>query len=185
MDQEFLVVVTNNTPDTTKTLHEIFSIILNVGLFNVNVLIEKQQKLLWSLYFYKPFAQDCYGFTVSEIGTFSPQNYMDPLKIPIENLFLSKRFKFYGCPLYVATFEFPPFVIVQQPKNKTGKLIYDGIDIILINHISKTLNLIPKYIQSTDANRRGMIFKNGTATGAFGMVSECEFSCKNYNRVLT
>lgn len=171
LDQEFLIVVTKSTQNTTKTLHDIFSIILNVGLFNVNVLIENKQKTLWSLHFYRPYAHDCYGFTVSEIGTFLPQNYSNLLNISVKNVFPSKKFKFHGCPLYVATFSFPPFVIVQQPSNESDQLIYDGIDIILVNHISKTLNLIPKYIQSADADKRGMIFKNGTATGAIGMVN--------------
>lgn len=178
LDEEFLVVVTEHAPDPIQILHEIFSMILNVGLFNVNVLIENPQKLLWSLYLYKPFAHDCFGFRVTKIATFSPQNCTNSLGISAKNLFPSKKLKFHGCPLYVSTFSFPPFVIVQQPASETGELLYDGIDIILVNHISKTLNLIPKYMQSADANKRGMIFKNGTATGAFGMVSECGKNCR-------
>lgn len=171
LNQEFLIVVTQSAQNITKTLHDIFSIILNVGLFNVNVLIEDQSTALWSLHFYMPYAYDCYGFTIFKVGAFSAQNCTNPLNVSIKNLFPSKMSKFHGCPLYVATFSFPPFVIVQQPTDKTGHITYDGIDIILVNHISKTLNLIPKYVQSTDANKRGIVFKNGTATGAFGMVS--------------
>lgn len=178
LDQVYLIAVTKSAQNTTKTLLDIFSIVFNVGLFNVNVLIENQQTSLWSLHFYKPYAQDCYGFTVSEIGTFLPQNYTNALNISVKNLFPSKMFKFHGCSLYVATVLFPPFVIVQQPANKTGQMIYDGIDIILVNHISKTLNLIPTYMQSADANKRGIIFENGTATGALGMVIKCQISYK-------
>lgn len=177
MNQEFLIVVTEYSPDTTKILHDIFSIVLNVGLLKVNVLIENQQKSLWSLYFYHPYAHDCHGFIVSEIATVSPENCTNPLDISIKDVFPLKRFKFHGCPLNIATFPFPPFVIVrQQATNKSDQLIYDGIDITLVNHISKTLNLVPNYVQSADGKKRGMIFKNGTATGVYGMVSECQSS---------
>lgn len=186
LDQKFLIVLTKSAKDTTATLHNIFSIISDVGLFNVNVLIENQQKAFWSLHFYRPYARDCYGFTVVEIDRFLPQNYTNPFKQPEKKIFPSKVFKFRECPLYVATFPMPPFVIIENSTNETDQFSYDGIDIILVNHISRTLNLKPKYIQSSEANQRGMVFSNGTATGAFGLVwmNECLFS-KIYFRLHT
>lgn len=172
LDQKFLIVDTENAKNPNKNLLDIFSIILNVGLFSVNVLIKDQQRALWSIHFYTPYAHDCFGFRVTEIGTFLPQNYTNPLNISGKKLFPAKIFKFHGCSLFIATFPIPPFVIVQQSENGTDQLTYDGIDIIIVNQISKNLNLFPKYIQSSDVNKRGMIFKNGTATGALGMVNK-------------
>lgn len=170
LNQKFLIVVTQSMENVAEVLHDLFSIILNVGLFKVNILIEDRNESLWSLHFFIPYIQSCYSFTVFQIGIFSPGNYTSPLDVPFKNLFPPEKFKFPGCSLYVATFPFPPFVIAHEPISDTSQIQYEGIDIILVNQISKTLNLIPKYMQSSDANKRGNMFKNGTATGAFGMV---------------
>lgn len=154
-----------------ELLHDLFAITLNVGLVNVNILIENENTAIWSLHFYLPYIQNCHSFTVLQLDSYSPQNYTHHLNTSFRNLFPPKMLKLANCPLYVATFPFPPFVIVQQPIGDNDQTKYNGIDVILVNHISKTLNLMPKYIQSSDVNKRGIIYKNGSATGAFGMVS--------------
>lgn len=172
LNQPFLIVITQSTQNVFQTLHDIFWIIMNLGLLDVNVLIEDAQSIRWSLHFYRPFTKNCHSFTVYEIANFSKDNYTHPLNVSFNELFPPKSFKFPDCPLYVAAFAEEPFVIVEKPTNGSNNTIHHGIDIIIVNQISRTMNLIPKYIQPPDNQRRGTIFKNGSASGALGMVGK-------------
>lgn len=140
-----------------------------MGLLDVNILIGGDKSKLWFLYSYEPYSQDCYSFTVHRISIFSPENHTKPLDIPFTDLFPPKSFKFHNCPLHIATFSMEPFVILRN--NTSGSdIIYDGLDVKIVNEISRALNLNPKYVQAPDKKQRGIIWKNGTATGAIKMV---------------
>lgn len=163
--QNFLIVLTQEIPNVRKLLHDIFGIVLNLGLLNVNVLIKHEDVPMWSLFFYKPYVQSCHSIDVIKIETFSPKNYTIDLSVPFNNLFASKHFKFKNCPLFISTFSIEPFVIIRK---SNGSTTYDGIDVIIVNEIAKTLHMIPNYVRS--GKKRGTVYKNGTATGAQKMV---------------
>lgn len=171
LHQQFLIVLTQDVQNASETLDEIFAIVLNVGLLDVNVLIENKELMLWSLYYYIPYTQDCHSFLAHELTTFSSLNYTNELNVTFNDLYPPKSFKFHNCPLYISTFPLQPIVIIEHKIiNGTTETTFDGVDIIIVNQISKTLNLIPKYMQSPDHINRGFIYENGTATGALGMV---------------
>lgn len=165
--QNFLIVLTQEFPNVRNLLHDIFGIVLHLGLLNVNVLVKHENVPLWSLFFYKPYAQSCHSIDVIKIETFSPNNYTVDLSVPFDNLFPSREFKFKNCPLFISTFSVEPYVIIQ---NSNGSKTYHGVDVTIVNEIAKTLHLIPKYLQPPDGRNRGTIYKNGTATGAQKMV---------------
>lgn len=151
-------------PNISEILHETFGILMTLGLMDVNILIKDELSTLWSLHFYKPFIKDCNSLEIVKLNTFSSRNYTNELDISFKHIFPQKQITFCGCPLHISTFSFEPFVIIRDGAN--GSTIYDGIDVIIVTEISKTLNLIPMFIQKT----RGMIYKNGTSTGATKMV---------------
>lgn len=162
--QHFLIVVTSSVPNVSSSVYNIFEIVMKLGLLNVNVLIEDKNVQVWSLHFYKPYVRNCDSFDTIVVETFSRENFTKALNVSFKNLFPSRKFKFHNCKLYVATFSLEPFVIIRRMAN--GTLEFDGIDCITVNEISATLYLEPIYINQT----RGMVFKNGTATGAVKMV---------------
>lgn len=168
LEQRFLIVMTQSVQNATETLKHIFEVTQRVHLLEVNVLIMDYNTLEWSLHFYMPYASNCHTFDMYEIDRFTLENYTSPLNYTFNDLFPPKIFKFADCPLFVSTFPYQPFVIIQKLDNKTGQPIFKGFDVKIVDEVAKTLNLIPKYVQSPDD--RGKIFKNGTATGAIGMV---------------
>lgn len=170
LNQPFLIVVTQSTQNLIQTLHDIFCIIMSLGLLDVNVLIEDVFSKRWSLQLYRPCTTNCHSFTVYEIAILSEDNYTQPLNVSFNELFPWKPFKFPDCPPFVAAFAEEPFVLVQKPTNGSNNRSFHGIDIIIVNQISKTMNLTPKYMQPPDKRRRGTIYTNGTASGALGMV---------------
>lgn len=169
MSQQFLIVTAQNDAIHPEKLETFFGIVLAVGLLNVNVLIKNEDTNTWSLHFYKPFQRNCHSIDTHEIERFSLKNYTSPLNLSRSDLYPPKLFKFHNCPLKVATFPIQPFVIIQNAVGSTSSS-YDGVDVIIVNQISKTLNLVPEYFQSTDRRQRGMVFENRTATGAIKMV---------------
>lgn len=164
--QQFLIVVTKTTLDFLQTSRDLFGIVFNLGLLDVNILIEGELTT-WFLYFYMPFSNDCNSFQVQKIETFSPENYTKQLNATFNSLFPPKSFTFPNCPLLVATFSMEPFVILH---NFDDDIVYDGLEVKIVNQISKTLKLFPKYVQAPDNKGRGTLSKNGSATGAMKMV---------------
>lgn len=141
---------------------------MDLGLLEVNVLIQDDDAPMWSLYFYKPFRRHCHSIDVVKIETFTPQNYTNTLGVQsFDSLFAERQFKFTNCPLYVSTMTFEPFVITQKGN---GSIKFDGFDVTIVNEIAKTLRLVPVYILPPDRKKRGFIYPNGTANGAVGMV---------------
>lgn len=168
LHQKFLIVVTKDVPNVLESLHNIFGIVMKLGLLNVNVLIKEANATMWTLHMYKPYVRHCHSIDIFKIGTFSSENYTNILNTPPEDLFPSKQPIFRMCPIFVTTIRYEPFVIIRKESN--GSITYDGIDVKIVNEISKTLNLIPVYMQAPDKNNRGMIFPNGTSTGALSLV---------------
>lgn len=167
LTQSFLIVITQEIPNVQEFLHDIFKVPMSLGLLNVNILIENNDAPMWSLFFYKPYIRSCNSIDVIKIETFSPDNYTNELNVSYIDLFPSRQFKFNHCPLYVSTFSIDPFVIIR---NLNGFTTFDGLDVIIVNEIAKTLNLVPIFMLAPDKKNRGIIYPNGTATGAMKMV---------------
>lgn len=153
--------------NVSESLNDIFEILMYFDLLNVNILIENGN--VWSLYFYKPYIKSCFTFEILQIDTFTADNYTNEFSASYKDLFPPKQFKFHYCKIKVVTFSLPPYVIIKNLTNGTAE--YHGIDVTIVNEICKTLNLIPVYLQPPDGKNRGVLYPNGTATGALQMVS--------------
>lgn len=84
--------------------------------------------------------------------------------------FPKKVSNLHGCPLSVATFYFPPFVLLSRDDNGLIKL--DGLDGFLITIISKTLNFTLDIVQVTEDNLWGILYENGSSIGTMKMVMD-------------
>lgn len=172
LSQQYLIVVTKHVHNVSVALHDIFGIAFKANILNVNVLVEDGKRMRWSLHFYLPYVRQCDSLEIFEIGRFTPENYTNELDPSITYLFPRSIFRFNNCPLHVALFPFRPFVIPKQSNIGAGNMTYDGIDVRLVDYISKGLNLVPIYRQPRDNKARGMIYKNGTVTGAMKLASK-------------
>lgn len=166
--QRFLIIIMQSVLDVPEKLDKIFGILMKLCLLNVNVLIEDETNLMWSLHSYRPYATNCFTFERFKIATFSAKNFTNSPNVPLDNLYAERVFKFPKCKLFIATFPFEPFVIIQNSAN--GTTTFSGIDVIIVNEVSKALNLIPIYMQPQGKKIRGEVFPNGTGNGALGMV---------------
>lgn len=169
LSQQFLIVATREGNE-----FEIFEIAMHYGLVQVNALINDQNRQIWTLYTYKSRLnaniRNCHSFEVLKVETFTSKNFTNELNFTFhETVVPMEQFMLKNCPIFIATFSIPPFVIIQ--KSNDGSIQYDGIDVTIVNEISRALNVIPIYVQASDKKNRGILYPNGTATGAIKMVS--------------
>lgn len=84
--------------------------------------------------------------------------------------FPKKVSNLHGCPLSVATFHFPPFVLLSR--EDSGLIKLDGIDGVLITLIARTLNFTLDIVEITDDNLWGTLYENGSSSGTMKMVMD-------------
>ncbi|EAT33059.1 AAEL014687-PA [Aedes aegypti] len=87
--------------------------------------------------------------------------------------FPPKLNNFYGCPLTAAVYTYGAFMRLQHGPGETV-VGMDGIDAVLLRHISAKLNFSTVLREVPHGLRFGLIFENGTTTGAMKMVIEGE-----------
>lgn len=137
------------------------------GLINSHILMQDGIHL-WSLYAFMPFQKDCFALSHFRIATFSSYNFTINMTVPMELLYPKKLQNFNKCPLYAAVSIIDPLTIIHNSSD--GKIEFHGIDIAIINQISKALNFDIIYERSMDGAGHGIIFPNGTVTGNMQLV---------------
>lgn len=75
----------------------------------------------------------------------------------------------FGCPLRVAVFSAPPFMIVHD--DASGAVDVDGADGLLLKTLASKLNFSIDYTIVSEDVRWGEIYANRTATGALQLVT--------------
>lgn len=183
LEQQFLIVITQDVQNKTESLDGIFESIQKVHLRDVNVLIQETNTSIWTLNYHVEFINDCYSFGAFEIERFTPENFTLPLLHTYNEIFPVLK-KFPRCRVFVATFPYQPFIILESPLNETGQTSFSGFDVKIVHEISEALNMTAQYSSDLEANR-GLIFKNGTATGAMGMVINGQASLTIGNYAIT
>jgi len=132
-------------------------------VLNVQVITESNQRAL--IYTYFPFRDDSCGqvnavlWNIYRNGSFL---------LDIEQ-FPRKTDNFFRCPLKVAIFNAPPYMILT---NSSGKLQMTGVDGELLKVLAEKLNFSIQHTIVSEELRWGQfITSNGSATGALGLVS--------------
>lgn len=163
-----MIVVNESTRNATETLNDIFKILWSNGLVHSQVLIQDEFGL-WSLYNFLPYQTNCFSLDHIKIATFSAHNSTHHINLSMEQLFPQKLKDFHKCPIFVAVAMSMPFVM-HQNRSATEMVQYVGIDIEIIEQMSKSLNFVTSYIRSSDGTENGFLFPNGTITGSLKLV---------------
>lgn len=161
----YLVVLTYPLKDHYMIVKQIFKDFWVDYIVNINVIATPDAASDEAfMYTYYPYSKFLCGkarpFMVARYGKekllFRPDYFPDK----VENL--------HRCPLRVAIYETPPFMIVNKGR---ARISVDGVDALLMKYIAEKMNFRPVYKLSDE---QGHIFENGSATGAFGMVKNLD-----------
>lgn len=167
--------MTRRTQNITQHLDEVFQILWKNGLIDSHVLIQVEKKS-WALYTFLPYQSDCFALTHLKLITFTPFNISGAMTLSFQSLYPQKLKNFHKCPLYVATTIANPFIIFHNTSNGMDR--FEGIDVLIIEQISRVLNFTIVYKLPASYLKRGTILKNGTAVGAFGLVYKMKIKHK-------
>lgn len=147
-----------------------FQLAWRYGVLDVNVLLPHHTNLHWSLVTYQPYEHNCFALETQHISTFTKYNYTNELNITFGQLYASKNRNFNKCPITVATYHVQPFVLIR--KDERNATHFDGIEVMVIEHIAKAINLTLIY---KNIGQKGDVFDNGTVTGTVKEVSALYF----------
>lgn len=167
LSEKFLIIVIELPQNVNSLLNAIFDILWRNSLINSQVLIQ-DRAAYWSLYTFLPYDDDCFDLSHLKIESFTPFNYTRNMTISMDKLFPIKLKNFNKCPLNVAVSIVDPFTSFHIASK--GNVKYKGIDIDILNQISKNLNFVAIYKRTTDGTNFGLIFPNGTVTGNMKLV---------------
>lgn len=162
-----MIIIAKDSLNNTEVLNDSFQLMWRNGLINSHILMQDGIHL-WSLYAFMPFQNDCFALSHFRIATFSSYNFTNNMTVPMELLYPKKLQNFNKCPLYAAVSIIDPLTIIHNSSD--GKIEFHGIDIAIINQISKALNFDIIYERSMDGAGHGIIFPNGTVTGNMQLV---------------
>lgn len=109
------------------------------------------------LYTYYPFSKFyCERAIPIKLNQYSVNKFLMPI-----DYFPAKLSNFHGCEVSVVTFKVAPFMMYKQ--DKTGAVIVDGIDGIVLRVLAQQLNFNVAIYENSIG--WGRVFDNGTVTG--------------------
>lgn len=164
----FTIVLINEFPDEKSKMMDIFKRMWSKYIINVNLIFHESlgdNSNRISMYTYIPFSPaNCGKTTPYKINEFFNGNYV------IKDLYFpTKTSNFYGCKIKVATFNIAPMMLINQYSN--GSFELKGIDGMLIKEMAEKLNFTIDLLHVLDENRWGIMYANGTSTGAMKLVN--------------
>lgn len=172
LDQSMLIVLTERALNNTEALDEIFEILWKNTLIKSHVLSQDDSEL-WSLYrFISHFKGNCFKLKHVKIETFKLSNHTERTTLPLERLLSKDLDNFQECPLFVAASIYSPFVIIQNSSMEWNRTEFKGIDIEIVDQMSKVYNFTSVYRgpKPDEGTGHGFIFKNGTVTENLALV---------------
>lgn len=168
LNQYFLIVVTHHVRNVLESVNAIFDLFWRNGLLASHVLIQAQP-YVWSMYAYVPYQRDCFTLDPVIVAIFTPHNFTNNMNATIDELFPMRLNNFRNCPLYIAPSFLKPFLYMEN--NSIGMPEYKGIDINILDHISKALNFSIIYKRESSSSGHGSLLPNGSITDHMGLVS--------------
>lgn len=166
----YLAIVTSFNNDAVEFINGLFEASFEKPILNIDFLLPHQNQSTWLLTTFMPFLKSCNSLQRHDIALLSERNYS--LHGPIDLVYPKKLKDFRQCPVTVAIFDTPPFLIVRSDENG---YTYDGIDTRILAHLAKKFNFKLIYRMPRDNQDRGTIYSNGTVTGCIKMVVTCEY----------
>ncbi|KAJ6644639.1 Glutamate receptor ionotropic, delta-1 [Pseudolycoriella hygida] len=150
-------------------LTDLFEASYETSILGINFLLPYRNQSAWLMTTFMPFVNSCSRLQRHDIAVLNNKNYS--LEAPLHLIYPKKLEDFAQCPIVVAVFHTPPFVIIES--NSTG-VTFDGMDTRILQHLAAKFNFKLIYRMPIDKTGRGTIYKNGTITGCIKMVVDRE-----------
>lgn len=155
---------------------DIFQPMAKLFAYNVNLLVQNGSAVIGgsavndtavSMFTIIPFSNSkCNNLLPVEINRFENGSFTDK-----KSDYFPKKFKnFYKCSLKAAVFQFAP--AVMQYKSKNGSTHLEGSDVELLNGLSDLMNFEIDFVFLAAPGSWGVLYENGTSTGAIKRVME-------------
>lgn len=133
----YLIVLTDDKDNQYHGIHSIFQDCWQLYIANVNVLTTFSSESSAILYTYFPYTKERCEDTHPVV-----LNYFAGDKFVSDSIYPDKFRNFYKCPLTLATYHIPPYMILTPMQNGSYHTT-DGIDGITFRVISQQLNFTP------------------------------------------
>lgn len=167
----YLVVLSQPLSDTSK-LRDIFAVFWKQSILNVNVLMPLENELKLQLSTYRPFqdGNNCFNLAPVFVNSFENNQFL----LNRNQYTLIQSTNFNKCPLRVAIVAVEPWVIVDRA---SPNLTVTGTEMNVLRFLESQLNFTAELVLAPKNGRDiGMIFPNGSTTGAAKMVSTSSFN---------
>lgn len=136
-------MLTEYTDDCEETIQQICDDAWSLYMVNVIILTPTADYETILMYTFYPYtAEQCEGVKPIVYDTFENGSFISPDK-PI---FPNKFENFFRCPLKIATYQFPPLMMLTERSNDT---YIDGIEGVIIRVMSQRLNFTTIVVPSS------------------------------------
>lgn len=168
-DLYYLIVFTQtNVRPSNAELDEIFVDCYQKTLLNANILFPySNESMMMTTYI--PFERDCMRLTRRDLGILSECEL--ELSDSFDEVFPKKGLNMNECTLVVAIFPSEPLVIIRSINESTNDADAEGVEVELLLQMAKVLNFTLRFKVPADKQKRGVINRNGSSSGCFGMVN--------------
>jgi hypothetical protein len=142
-------------------------------IYNANILTRSSNQVVLKTFL--PFnANNCNDMRPIIINRFNLEDKVWEKFGNFENFFPKKFNNFYNCSLSAVTTEYAPAVMLKK-RHSNGTYELRGSDIELVNGLKSVLNFYLNLTFLPEYGSWGIIYTNGSSSGAKGMVKENQF----------
>ncbi|CAG9797465.1 unnamed protein product [Chironomus riparius] len=158
----YLIVVTVQVSEIFFITLKMFEALWTKKITNSNILfMSSGSDNEANMYTYYPYSNNyCESVIPIQLNKFIGHHWMNNI-----DYFPKKLTNFYGCPLRIATYSNPPFMIINNVKNSS--VLVNGFEGYLLRVLAQRFNFKMDLLYPKEP---GSIFKNGSTTGAIKMV---------------
>lgn len=162
----FTIVLTEF--NSIEILQQIFDALWSLYVTNVNIVTNMNgDDDKSALYTYFPYTENYCNKVIPQLWNNFSYKALS-FENQTTNIFEKKFRNLYDCPIWVATFNEKPSVLLTKLENNS--YFIDGIDGIILRQFSQIINFDPILMITSGDNPRGHIYPNGTITGALKLV---------------
>lgn len=151
----YLIVLVNGL---IPEVQQLFQMLWDIFIYNVSIIVHDENSI--NLLSFKPFKEGsvCGDMNPLEINKFVLKKWTN------DQFFPKKLKKLYNCPVRVGAFEYEP--ACHRELQNDGRYKYTGSDMGLLYGIADALNFTLSINFMKKAGNWGVVFENGSGTGA-------------------
>lgn len=162
-NKHFLIVLIDGSCDGAQ---QIFNFFWEKKIINVKVLDEdKGNGTIYLKSFFPLKSTNCNDVKLRIINRFVDASFETDIKKSFE----FKIFDMNNCPIYCATYDCPPAVVMNEAEN--GTRLFEGTDVKIMRHLAEKLNFDLRF-KVPQEGKWGLVHPNGSASGSMKMLLE-------------